>query len=254
MINRLMSRALIFSLMFCQFAGYAAAEEAASLDQNGKEAALKTDAQKFSYIMGLDVARVLKKKLQTQIDMQALMRGIEDCFLEKTPLVSEKEAAEIKLRIAKIERLERETQLERIAGENLKNGELFLEKNRKRENVFVTASGLQYEILEKGKGAKPKPFDRVKLDYRAMKLDGRVYDSTYKTGKPITVIVNAVLPGWSEGLQLMSPGSRYRFFMPPNLVYGDKSAGPNGIIQPNETLVFEVEMLSIETPKAESGP
>ncbi len=222
-------------------------------EENGKRQsmALDTDARKFSYVMGLDVATALKKGLHTQIDMQIFLKGVEDGFLEKTPLLTVQEAADVKKRIADEERAGWAKKMKETAQENLSAGRAFLEENRKKAGVKTTASGLQYEILRQGNGPVPKADDRVAVQYRAMKIDGTEYDNSYNREKPTIVPVNAVLPGWSEALQLMPVGSRYRIFLPPEIAYGERQVGPKGEVKPNETLIFEVDLLTIEARQPE---
>ena len=125
----------------------------------------------------------------------------------------------------------------------LKKGEAFLTKNAKRKGVITTDSGLQYEVLKKGKGDKPSATDKVSVNYRGTLIDGKEFDSSFKRGKPAEFALNRVVKGWTEGIQLMSPGAKYKFFIPAALGYGERGAGAN--IGPNETLIFEVELLSV---------
>jgi len=131
---------------------------------------------------------------------------------------------------------------------NKQEGELFLAENGKREGVRTTASGLQYQVLREGTGAKPAATDRVKVDYRGTLLDGTEFDSSYARGRPAEFALNGVIKGWTEGLQLMPAGSKYKFFIPAALAYGERGSGQR--IGPNATLVFEVELLEILGPPA----
>jgi FKBP-type peptidyl-prolyl cis-trans isomerase len=124
------------------------------------------------------------------------------------------------------------------------SGQAFLKENAKKPGVVVTASGLQYLVLTKGDGPKPAATDRVTVNYRGTLINGTEFDSSYKRGQPATFPLNRVIPGWTEGVQLMPVGSKYRFFIPPELAYGKRGAG--GLIGPDATLVFEVELLGIE--------
>lgn len=126
---------------------------------------------------------------------------------------------------------------------NLKAGEDFLEQNKKREGVMTTASGLQYEVLAKGNGAKPKATDKVKCHYHGTLIDGTIFDSSVQRGQPATFPLNMVIKGWTEALQLMSVGSKYRLFLHPSLAYGERQTG--SVIGPNSTLIFDVELLDI---------
>jgi FKBP-type peptidyl-prolyl cis-trans isomerase FklB len=126
---------------------------------------------------------------------------------------------------------------------NLKAGEDFLEQNKKREGVITTASGLQYEVLNEGIGAKPKATDKVKCHYHGTLINGSIFDSSVQRGQPATFPLNMVIKGWTEALQLMSVGSKYRLFLHPSLAYGERQTG--SVIGPNSTLIFDVELLDI---------
>lgn len=127
--------------------------------------------------------------------------------------------------------------------ENLKKGQEYLAENAKREGVTVTKSGLQYEVLEEGEGKSPSATDVVKCHYEGRLIDGTVFDSSYKRGKPSEFALNQVIPGWTEGLQLMKEGSKYRFFIPYNLAYGSRSVS---IIPPYSALIFDVELIEVK--------
>lgn len=127
--------------------------------------------------------------------------------------------------------------------DNLEEGRLFMEENAKKEGVKQTESGLQYVVLQEGEGEKPGPTSQVTTHYQGSYISGQVFDSSYQRGQPATFGLNQVIPGWTEGLQLMTAGSKYRFFVPTHLAYGEKGAG--GAIEPNATLLFDVELISI---------
>jgi FKBP-type peptidyl-prolyl cis-trans isomerase len=130
-----------------------------------------------------------------------------------------------------------------MAGTNAAAGEAFLLENRMKEGVQVTESGLQYEVISAGEGPKPAATDRVRVHYRGTTLNGEEFDSSYSRGEPATFVLNQVIPGWTEGVQLMPVGSKYKFYIPSDLAYGP--GGSRGI-EPNSTLIFEVELLGIE--------
>lgn len=129
------------------------------------------------------------------------------------------------------------------AAANLKAGEDFLEQNKKREGVMTTATGLQYEVIKEGSGAKPKATDKVKCHYHGTLINGTIFDSSVQRGQPATFPLNMVIKGWTEALQLMSEGSKYRLFLHPSLAYGERQTG--AVIGPNSTLIFDVELLEI---------
>jgi len=130
-----------------------------------------------------------------------------------------------------------------MAQSALEKGQAFLAANAKKDGVKTTASGLQYEVLKPGTGKSPKATDTVQVNYRGTTIDGKEFDSSYKRGEPIEFPLNRVIPGWTEGVQLMKEGATYRFFIPSNLAYGPASAG--SAIGPNETLIFDVELLKV---------
>ncbi|GAB1595976.1 FKBP-type peptidyl-prolyl cis-trans isomerase [Lysobacter claricitrinus] len=126
---------------------------------------------------------------------------------------------------------------------NLQAGQKFLAENKTKKGVFTTPSGLQYMVLRQGSGARPKPTDRVRVNYEGTLLDGTVFDSSYKNGQPVEFLLNQVIPGWTEGVSMMPVGAKYRFWIPSQLAYGEKGAGEQ--IGPNSTLAFDVELLAI---------
>ena len=131
-----------------------------------------------------------------------------------------------------------------MAQSALEKGQQFLQENAKKEGVKTTPSGLQYLVVEEGKGKSPKATDTVLVHYKGMLLNGTEFDSSYKRNEPISFPLNQVIPGWTEGVQLMKEGGKYRFFIPSNLAYGSRGAG--GAIGPDETLVFDVELLKVQ--------
>src|SRR5437667_9870592 len=144
-------------------------------------------------------------------------------------------------------------QKQKQAGDkNKAEGAKFLEENKKKEGVKTTASGLQYKVVKDGSGAQPKATDTVTVNYRGTLINGTEFDSSYKRGQPATFPLNGVIKGWTEGLQLMKVGSKYQFFVPPNLAYGERSVGPD--IAPNSTLIFEGELLGVKPPESSASP
>lgn len=205
---------------------------AADFTKDGLE---KNEEQKISYIMGADMGSWLKK-VPTEIDFDIFLKGVKDTYGDKA-LYSPDEIKAFKKDYYMRER-------QKLADDNKAKGEKFLAENKKKEGIATTTSGLQFEIIEKGRGAKPKATDKVKVHYKGTLIDGTVFDSSYKRGQSVTFPLNQVIPGWTEGLQLMKVGAKYRFFVPSDLAYGENGAG--GMIGPDETLIFDVKLISIE--------
>ena len=208
---------------------------------------LKTARERLSYAIGLQFADGLKdspEEVKENIDFSVVVQGIEDNFKGKKLLLTQEEARKELMAFAMKMQKEQMKKIKVLAEKNKKQGEAFLAENKKKENVVTTESGLQYIVLHKGEGQKPKATDQVKVHYKGTLIDGTEFDSSYKRREPVTFPVNRVIPGWSEALQLMNVGSKYQLFIPSNLAYGERGGGPQ--IGPNATLIFEVELLSIE--------
>ena len=208
-----------------------------------EEMKLDTEQKKLSYAFGLDIGRMLKR-LDTDIDLDAFTRAIKDTVQGDTPLMTAPEAEAVKEQFAKRMEEEQQKKMTELAETNQKEGATFLVDNAKKEGVETTASGLQYKVLTAGTGAKPKETDRVKVNYRGTLVDGSEFDSSYKRGEPAVFQVGGVIPGWVEALQLMPVGSKWQLYIPADLAYGPRGAG--GVIGPNATLIFDVELLGIE--------
>jgi FKBP-type peptidyl-prolyl cis-trans isomerase len=203
---------------------------------------LDTDDQKASYGIGLQMGAQLAPA-GTHLDIDAFIAGIRDGKDGNEPAVPQEE---IQLALQALNAAVMEEESQRMTAEaeaNAADGEAFLAENATRDGVTVTESGLQYEVISEGDGATPGPEDEVSIHYKGTLLDGTQFDSSYDRGEPATFGVSGVIPGFSEGLQLMSVGSHYRFFIPSEIGYGPNGAG--GAIGPNATLIFEVEMLEI---------
>ena len=203
---------------------------------------LDSSQKKLSYAMGLDLAKSLKQA-DAAMDSKLLIMGLEDGFAG-TPKLSEDQVKQIKQDFVKQRQNEQMEKMKTAGAENQKQGDAFLAANKVKEGVKTTASGLQYKVLTPGKGATPKLEDKVKVHYRGTLLDGNEFDSSYSRNEPIVFPLKGVIPGWTEGLQLMPVGSKYQFVIPANLAYGQQGAGAK--IGPNSTLIFEVELLGIE--------
>ncbi|MEE0860185.1 MAG: FKBP-type peptidyl-prolyl cis-trans isomerase [Paludibacteraceae bacterium] len=192
---------------------------------------------KISYALGLSMGQNLMGSGVTSLNYQDLAQGIEDVLTKQQPKITYQEAQQVLGQF--FQELEA-----KIAGAAKADGEKFLAENAKREGVQVTASGLQYEVLEATIGQKPKATDTVKVHYEGTLIDGTIFDSSYKRGESISFPLNGVIKGWTEGLQLMSVGSKYKFFIPYQLAYGERGAGQQ--IPPYAALIFTVELLGIE--------
>ena len=192
---------------------------------------------KISYAIGLSMGQNLMGSGVTSLEYADLAAGIKDVLEKNQPQISYQEAQQVLGKFF--------SELEaKIAGEAKAAGEAFLAENAKREGVKVTESGLQYEVLEATIGQKPKATDKVCVHYEGTLIDGTVFDSSYKRGESITFGLNQVIKGWTEGLQLMSIGSKYKLYLPYHLAYGERGAGAN--IPPYAALIFTVELLGIE--------
>jgi FKBP-type peptidyl-prolyl cis-trans isomerase FklB len=211
-----------------------------------KSVDLKDQKNKVSYAIGLNIG-VNMSKQKLPVNPDALSAGIRDGLANK-PKINDTEVRETMMAFQK-DMVEKE----KAAGEkNASEGAKFLEDNKKKEGVKTTASGLQYKSLKEGSGAQPKASDTVTVNYRGTLMDGTEFDSSYKRNKPATFPLNGVIKGWTEGLQLMKKGSKYQFFIPANLAYGEGSPGAG--IPPNSTLIFEVELLEIESGAPSASP
>lgn len=204
---------------------------------------LDNESSKFSYAIGLDVGRSLKT-IGTKLDLAAFDAAVESVIKGEKPKLSPKEIAAVKQSVFKVQRDKLLTKQKALGEKNKAAGEKFLAENARKEGVKTTASGLQYKVIKAGDGAKPKATDKVKVNYEGRLIDGTVFDSSYKRGQPVTFPLNQVIKGWTEGVQLMPVGSKYRLFIPSTLAYGARGAGSR--VGPNSTLIFDVELLSIE--------
>jgi len=219
----------------------------ASLSFGQDKAQLKDLKDKVSYSVGLNVGTNFKKQGQ-DLNPDALLAGVKDALSGKTPALTENELKETMEAWSK-----QMEDKQKVAGEkNAADATKFLAENKKKDGVKTTASGLQYKVMKEGTGAQPKETDTVTVNYRGTLINGTEFDSSYKRGQPATFPVNGVIKGWTEALQLMKPGSKYQLFIPPDLAYGPRAAGPD--ITPNSALIFEVELLEVKPAAASTGP
>jgi len=205
--------------------------------------ALTTQKQKASYAIGMNIGKSLQKD-SVDVDPNVLVRGLKDGLAGNKSAISDDEAKAALTAIQNDVRKTQEAKIQVLGEENKKEGDAFLAANKGKEGIVTLPSGLQYKILKEGTGPKPTASDSVVCNYRGTLLNNTEFDSSYKRGQPATFPVGQVIHGWTEALQLMPVGSKWQLFIPPDLAYGARGAGPD--IGPNATLVFEVELLSIQ--------
>ena len=208
---------------------------------------LKTDKDKASYAIGMNIGQNLRKQSEV-IDAAIVQRGMKDALAGDKTLLTEDEAKAALMTLQASMRKKQEEQVQQMAETNKKEGDAFLAENKTKAGVVTLPSGLQYKILSEGTGPKPAATDSVICNYKGTLLDGTEFDSSAKHGGPATFPVSGVIKGWTEALQLMPVGSKWELFVPPDLAYGQRGAG--GGIAPNSTLIFEVELVSIKSSNA----
>ncbi len=207
---------------------------------------LDTNQQKVSYSIGADLGRNIKKQ-GLDVDINALSKGLQDGFAGGQMLLTDEQMKEVLMNFQKEFIAKRTAEMEQVAQKNSDTGKTFLENNKKQPGVVTLADGLQYKIITAGKGEKPGPNDTVTVNYTGKLINGQVFDSSDKQGHPISFQVNQVIKGWTEVLQLMPVGSTWEVYIPADLAYGAQAVGP--MIGPNETLIFNIQLLSIEKKK-----
>jgi FKBP-type peptidyl-prolyl cis-trans isomerase FklB len=211
-----------------------------------EKSVLKTQKEKSSYVIGVDIGRALQKG-GVEIEADLFARGVQDALAGGKLLMTEEEIKETMTAFQR-EMTARQTQARNQLGEkNKKEGETFLAENGKKPGVVTLPSGLQYKVLRPGTGKKPQAQDIVKVHYRGTLINGTEFDSSYRRGQPASFPVNRVIPGWTEALQRMEEGAKWQIFIPSRLAYGERGAGED--IGPHATLIFEVELLAIEKGK-----
>jgi FKBP-type peptidyl-prolyl cis-trans isomerase FklB len=211
---------------------------------------LKTEKDKVSYSIGLDIGTTFKKQ-NMDINADMLVIGVRDALSGNKPAMTEEQVKETLTAFSKNMMEKQAEQAKEAAGKNAATGEKFLAENKTKEGVKTTPSGLQYKVITEGKGESPKATDTVVTHYKGTLINGTEFDSSYKRGEPASFPVNRVIKGWTEALQMMKPGSKYQLFVPASLAYGERGAG--GDIGPNETLIFDVELLEVKKGGPEGG-
>ena len=203
----------------------------------------KTQKEKVSYAIGMELAGNLKKT-DIDLDFSYVIEGLKDAYAGKKPRVDEKDLTETMAKFQKEYSAKQADERKKMSEKNKKEGETFLAENKKKPGVVTLASGLQYKVIEEGKGKSPKASDNVTVHYKGTLIDGTEFDSSFRRGQPATFNVSAVIPGWTEALQKMKEGSKWQLFIPSKLAYGEQGAGR--AIGPNSTLIFEVELISVK--------
>jgi len=203
---------------------------------------LKGQKDKESYSLGYQFGQSLKAQ-GLDIDLEVYASGIQDALGGKNPSLSQEEMQKTVSELQQRMVAARQKELKEKAEKNLAEGKAFLEENKKKEGVKTLPSGLQYKVLAEGSGKTPKAADSVTVNYKGTLINGTEFDSSYKRGNPTTFQVGKVIKGWTEALQLMKEGSKWQLFIPPELGYGERGAGP---VPPNSTLIFEVELISVK--------
>ncbi len=240
------------SILFCLLtANVALAEQAAPADKEpvAEQAALSDKSDRINYTIGHQIGTDYKRQ-KVELNEQALRQGLQHGQSGTAPLLKQKEMQallrELKRNITdkmKKEAVQRISSRKQIENRKRSESEAFMRKNQTREGVKTMPSGLQYKVLKKGNGRKPKVSDYVTINYRARKMNGKEYDSSFKKGGPVTYRANGIIPGFTEAIQIMQPGAKWELYIPPDLAYGRKSP------LAHQTVIIEVELLAINKQK-----
>lgn len=229
-------------LVGCQQDKAATAEVATEAAQSE----LSTTEAKVAYGIGRNIGMNFKNQ-EIELDIDIFVSGLKDALAGNDSRLSDEEIMQAMQAFQAEQAAKKQAAMETAGADNKANGEAFLAENLKKEGVQVSESGLQYKVITAGEGAKPTATDTVEVNYRGTFIDGEEFDSSYKRGQSVSFPVNGVIPGWTEALQLMSPGAKFELYIPADLAYG---SGGSGRIGPNSTLVFEVELISIKSQEA----
>jgi len=208
---------------------------------------LKTQKEKLSYAIGLNIGETMKRD-QVEIEPDTFLRGLVDGLSGNQPLLSDEEIGQVLDDLRQEITARQEAARDELAARNKAEGEAFLAANLKRPEVKTLPSGLQYRVIKPGSGKSPRPTDQVTAHYRGTLLGGHEFDSSYARGEPATFPLNQVIPAWQEALPLMKEGGKWELFVPSDLAYGESGAGSR--IGPNAVLIFEVELISVGPAKA----
>jgi len=228
----------------------AASAKSAATAKGAAPLVLKTDQEKFSYALGMNIGQGLHKQ-DVPVDPNILARGMKDVLAGGKTQLTEEEMRASLMQMQQAMQKKQQEKMQAAGAVNKKEGEAFLAANKGKEGVVTLPSGLQYKILQAGTGPKPTASDTVTCNYRGTLIDGKEFDSSYKRGQPASFPVGGVIKGWTEALQLMPVGSKWQLFIPSDLAYGDRGAGAD--IGPSSTLIFEVELMSIQEKTGDKG-
>ncbi len=234
-----MKKAILFTLIIitsCNLFAQSKKKSAKSAPASSTIAKLNNQTDSLSYSIGIMVASFYKQQGITTINDTLVDKAIKDKMSGDSTLLTEQQCNQVLMGFIEKAKADK-------AAAAKKQGEAFLSSNKTKPGVVTTASGLQYLVLKEGTGPKPTISDKVKCDYEGRLIDGTIFDSSIKQGKPIEFAVNGVIAGWTEALQLMNTGSKYRLFIPSNLAYGDQQMGSD--IKPGSTLIFDVDLIEI---------
>jgi FKBP-type peptidyl-prolyl cis-trans isomerase len=242
------------AIAICTITSSANAQKKSKKDKDEKPVSslpvFTSNIDTVSYLIGNDISRSFKSNA-IELNYELLYRGIVDAQKGADTLIS-KEKTQAVLMAFQQEMTQKRKQKESMeAGGNEAKGMAFLAENKKKEGVIELPSGLQYKVISEGAGESPKPEDMVTVNYTGTLLDGTVFDATSQRNEPAKFAVNGVIPGWTEGLQLMKPGAKYKFFIPADLAYGEQKTGP---IPAGSMLIFDVELISIEKSAPKESP
>ena len=207
--------------------------------------ALTSDLDRASYSIGMSLGSDFKSR-GIDVNPDIIAMGMRDIIEGNETLLSQEEAIAALQKLQEMAVAKQQETLAMMAAENKLEGETFLAENGQREGVVTTATGLQYEVITEGTGKTPQATDQVKVDYRGSFIDGTEFDSSYERGEPVSFSVEGIIPGWTEALLMMKEGAKWKLYIPANLGYGEQGAPP--VIEPNSTLIFEVELKEILEP------
>ena len=223
---------------------------AACQADSGQKVELNDQRDKVGYSIGLDIGTNIRQQ-QVDVDAHTIARGLEDGMLGHEPMMTDEEIQQTMMAFQQEMMAQQQAaqaggpeEMQAAAAENLEAGQAFLAEHAEQEGVTVLPSGLQYKVLEEGSGKSPSETDTVTTHYRGTLVDGTEFDSSYQRGEPAQFPVNGVIPGWTEALQLMEEGAKWQLVIPSDLAYGEQGAG--GVIGPNSTLIFEIELLEVQ--------